>query len=248
MRKAFTLIEILVVVAIIALLISILLPSLSAAKERSKTVICESNLKQVYNGLIFYLYANNDRMPISGRSFESIMKYIQKGGIRETQGNTYIYWVDVYLCSGDPIPHTTADFQVQTPSGPMTAFLKTSYGINTSLCYALYPSANNPGITRRMSSVKRPSDIVSFFDSGDDDRNGAQTWELNEHNNVDNQREFEIHHKKGSNFAFADGHVSFYKAFLNNPPQYGLPPFPANWIVNWDGIQYANFVRNPPIP
>jgi prepilin-type N-terminal cleavage/methylation domain-containing protein/prepilin-type processing-associated H-X9-DG protein len=44
---AFTLIELLVVVAIITLLISILLPSLSQAKEKSRAVVCASNLHQL---------------------------------------------------------------------------------------------------------------------------------------------------------------------------------------------------------
>ena len=45
-QKAFTLIEILVVIAVIALLIALLLPALERARGQAKTVICQSNLQQ----------------------------------------------------------------------------------------------------------------------------------------------------------------------------------------------------------
>lgn len=65
-RKArgFTLIELLVVVAIIALLISILLPSLARARELSKRTVCAANLKGTGNGFATYATANNDDWPI----------------------------------------------------------------------------------------------------------------------------------------------------------------------------------------
>ena len=53
--KAFTLIEVLVVVAIIALLIAILTPALRQAREATRMSVCKSNLKQVGMGMQFYM-------------------------------------------------------------------------------------------------------------------------------------------------------------------------------------------------
>ncbi|MCG8409573.1 MAG: prepilin-type N-terminal cleavage/methylation domain-containing protein [Phycisphaerales bacterium] len=53
-QRAFTLLEILVVIAIIALLIGILTPALSAARDRAKTAKCLSNLRSLGTGSISY--------------------------------------------------------------------------------------------------------------------------------------------------------------------------------------------------
>lgn len=67
-RRSFTLIELLVVVAIVALLISILLPSLSQAREQAKSVKCVANLKQIGDGMNMYFMDHNEWFPYEKRN------------------------------------------------------------------------------------------------------------------------------------------------------------------------------------
>ena len=92
-KKAFTLIEMLVVISVISLVMAILMPALARARRQSKTIMCLSNLRQL--GIAAQLYANNndDYYPIAYMSDPDPMDSLA----------VYVYWDFIHIRDWDTL-------------------------------------------------------------------------------------------------------------------------------------------------
>jgi prepilin-type N-terminal cleavage/methylation domain-containing protein/prepilin-type processing-associated H-X9-DG protein len=97
-QRGFTLVELLVVIGIIALLISILLPSLNKAREAGRSVKCMSNLRQLSQATM--MFANDHKFKMPGRGAGTpLIADPTTGGFRlittaaEAQDNVAVDWI-----------------------------------------------------------------------------------------------------------------------------------------------------------
>lgn len=136
----FTLIEVLVVVAIIALLVSILLPSLQAARRQAKATLCATNLRTCGNGIAFYLEANKD-VYCGGNWASLIHKYVQRASKKDSlssfQATGDVGYIEFYLCPGDEQYHQSSSVLVYDRGRWVRLTYALSYAINNSVIYEI---------------------------------------------------------------------------------------------------------------
>lgn len=144
----FTLIELLVVISIISLLIAILLPALSSARNAARGVLCLSNQRQV--GSLTYLYANDFReyMPFA---------YSFPPNVAATT-----FWYDLLATYND-------DFKVKNKKSLYAcASIEERWGSNFNGSYGMnelltFNTTNAP--MYRLSSVLQPTNTFLIGDS-----------------------------------------------------------------------------------
>jgi prepilin-type N-terminal cleavage/methylation domain-containing protein len=159
-QKGFTLIELLVVIAIIAILASVLLSVLAQAREKGRSTMCLSNLRQW--GMAFRMYAddNEDYLPRRGQGvqtlneinrptdwFNALPIYFGLSSFQMMISNSLV-----------PVAHGQSVFICPTASNPGgTYFLP--YGMNMNLC------PWNLTVPTQYYQVVQPACVVAMADA-----------------------------------------------------------------------------------
>lgn len=162
-RKAFTLIEVLVVVAVIALLVAILLPSLAAARAQGRAVLCMNNVKQIGLAARMYAMEFRDTFPSSAH-----------GGMPEPK----TWWLHVLTrYSKSPLLFQCPDDEADSfldwskplpPNSELSKYRWASYAVNY-LFVRQVDDDNRPinAYSDKVSRVRRPGYVVLAGESQD---------------------------------------------------------------------------------
>jgi prepilin-type N-terminal cleavage/methylation domain-containing protein/prepilin-type processing-associated H-X9-DG protein len=228
--QAFTLIELLTVIAIIAILAALLLPALSRAKQKAWTTSCNSNLHQV--GLAMRMFAddNGEFYPESGRTilWGSVDAAPPTGSGKPgwtEQISSYLGNTNAFNCPGN----------VQLPSnyqGPFDYF-------NGS--HAAYVAAGGQFAPVNGRLILFPAAYVLGGDTVGTVSGGAG-WQFSPQDAdkddytancvggaaAESMTEFWRIHSGGQNLMFADGHAKWYKGF-----NAGEMTFAYSGMTNW---------------
>jgi prepilin-type N-terminal cleavage/methylation domain-containing protein/prepilin-type processing-associated H-X9-DG protein len=171
-RTAFTLIELLVVVSIIALLIAIIDPVLQSSRQRAKSILCSSNIKQLNVGLFLY-ESQNKTLPYC---FDKPLNGAPPGGYPGYGQYDRKGWWWFNLIEGFYKKSEAKSTVVTCPSKWLTDqdlnndILCGNYGVNRSICKSFDDRQSYReefvGTPLRITEILKPSQTLLIVDSG----------------------------------------------------------------------------------
>lgn len=219
-KKAFTLVELLVVIGIIALLISILLPALNKARAAAIQTQCMSNHRQLMLGMQMYVTDNDGWGPLAERSAKDekgntiwhrwfkepyIGKYIGNRTVQHDRAQT----TDLVYCAAHP-----------RTGGHDNIGIGINFRYGARIARVDKPTNPNKVEQVKYTSIRTPSDMIVLVDISSNYR-----WEKyyfnepNPANATGNNASGMVAYRHGKNtvVSFADGHVGSFTAVDPRP-------------------------------
>jgi prepilin-type N-terminal cleavage/methylation domain-containing protein/prepilin-type processing-associated H-X9-DG protein len=186
--RGFTLIEILVVVAIIGLLAAILFPVFARARENARRTSCASNLKQLGLGIMQYIQDYDETYPCV-----YLWAADSQGRYWTHDIYPYVKSTQVYVC---PSSNANGKFDINNLGQAQTSV---RYGMNNN--------AFGSGTTQptKAAQITQPAQLLMLTDT----ENRITGW--NSFMSDVGNHTMSFRHFEGANVAFVDGHVKWLK-------------------------------------
>jgi prepilin-type N-terminal cleavage/methylation domain-containing protein len=185
----FTLVELLVVIGIIALLISILLPAMSRAREQAKATQCLSNLRELTKAWMLYIDEKKGYVP---PAMTGPGQWVDSGDTKQAIMDgcfwPYIKNVDVYHCPSDTM--------ARARSYSMNDYWNGSWGGYQHV--------------KKIGQVKNTSDVFVFVEELDLRGYNLGSFVVDPYPGWVWTDYPSVLHNHGTCFSFADGHAEFW--------------------------------------
>ena len=224
-QHGFSLIELVVVIAIVTVFASMLLPALSRARERSRGAQCLSNLRQWNLALSMYLHDYDDSIPRRGQGIQPLHDIDRLedwfNALPPMLGlQTYQMMVINHTI---PRPGETSVYVCPTARATTNDYFL-SYAMNFYLSPTLRPRPH------RLPEISRPSTLAFLADGG-----------CAYSSTVPSSRAYSVQarHAQRANVAFLDGHAeSFAGDYLGCGTKAKEQP-DVRWQTETEGINHA---------
>jgi len=220
-NRGFTLVEMLIVLAVLMILAALLFPVLGRVREKGRQANCQSNLKQIFLGVQQYIQDNDSRHPSFGNWRDATASYIKSS--------------NVFTCPSVPAP-------IKRPDGVLDSG---EYNFYIGFLNSLVTEQTGNGFKQALVGVNESilTDASKIFVSGDVGVYGHSRQVPMPRPDAcgitigsgkpDNLQTASTIHNGGGNYLFYDGHTKWmtpetFVQSLCDAAEYLQPPFRAD--------------------